>query len=308
MKQTTCTRQLQGIGRTVEPRAAAAAWPQPATRCDDRRRLSFRLHSAAVSELTDMGALLSVALGVGSMVQLGQNGALARQLGHFLPASVVSYTGGVAILVAWQLCWRQRLGPNPKEEFRQGRARRPLRSLRWWEATGGAIGCCTLVSSVAASPHLSYTVMATSGSVGQLLSSLLADHTGFMGVPVRRLSTRRLLGAGLVLAGCAGASLDMAASASSSAATTASTLGPLAKAALALIYVVSRAGQPIQSCLNYRLAEYLPAPAVRRTQPNAFLQYHALMRDNQTRSIICGLQDRQLQARDTHIKATSIQA
>lgn len=202
-----------------------------------------------------MGALLSVCLGVGSMLQLGQNGALSRHLGHYLPASMVSYTGGVAILAVWQLLWRWQLGPNPKEEFRQGRPRRPARALQWWEVSGGAIGCCTLVSSVAAAPHLSYTVMATSGSVGQMLSSLLADHTGFMGVPVRRLSLRRLLGAALVLAGCVSASIDMA------GAPVTTSLRPIARAALALIYVLSRAGQPIQSCLNYRLAAYLPAPA-----------------------------------------------
>ena len=38
-----------------------------------------------------MGAVLSVCLGMGSMVQLGQNVALSHHLGHYLPASVVSY-------------------------------------------------------------------------------------------------------------------------------------------------------------------------------------------------------------------------
>lgn len=218
-------------------------------------RWFYRQSSVPTRYVRYMGALLSVCLGVGSMLQLGQNGALSRHLGHYLPASVVSYTGGVAILAVWQLLWRWQLGPNPKEEYRQGRPRRPIGALLWWEASGGAIGCCTLVSSVAASPHLSYTVMATSGSVGQMLSSLLADHTGFMGVPVRRLSVRRLLGAALVLAGCVGASIDMA------DASVTTSLSPVARVALALIYVLARAGQPIQSCLNYRLAAYLPAPA-----------------------------------------------
>ena len=105
-------------------------------------------------------------------------------------------------------------------------------------------------SSVAASSHLSYTAMATLGSLGGLLSSLLTDHIGLLGIPKRRLSPSRCLGALLVLGGCCGASLDMAAS----QATVQSTLNPVAVAALGLLYLATSLVQPVQSCLSFRRA------------------------------------------------------
>ena len=47
-------------------------------------------------------------------------------------------------------------------------------------------------------PHLSFTVVATVGSVGQLLASLTVDHLGLLGVPQRRITKRKALGAALV--------------------------------------------------------------------------------------------------------------
>ena len=208
-----------------------------------------------------MGALLSVALGVGSMVQLGQNSALSRQLGHYLPASVVSYSGGALVIALLSTYWRRLYASDtpPANEYRQGRERRRS-GLRWWELSGGAIGCLTLVSSVAVAPHLSFTVVATVGSVGQLLASLTVDHLGLLGVPQRRITKRKALGAALVLVGCAGASMDLATS-SAAAATGGRSISALRAVGLGLLYATSRAAQPLKSALNYRLALYMPPPA-----------------------------------------------
>ena len=180
-----------------------------------------------------------------------KHAALSRSLGHFLPATVVSYTGGVTLIWLTHLAWRWLAGKPRKEwaeQHRQGRPQRPLSQLHWWNCVGGSLGCCTLVSSVAASSHLSYTAMATLGSLGGLLSSLLTDHVGLLGIPKRRLSPSRRLGALLVLGGCCGASLDMAAS----QATVQSTLNPVAVAALGLLYLATSLVQPVQSCLSFR--------------------------------------------------------
>lgn len=205
-----------------------------------------------------MGALVSVALGVGSVAQLGVNTAMSRHLGHYLPASVVSYSGGAMVIAVMSTYWRRLYASDhpPANQYRQGRARQDYRGMQWWELTGGAIGCLTLVASVAVAPHLSFTVMATVGSVGQLLASLTVDHFGFLGVPRRRITVRKLLGAVLVLTACVGASVDLAASS-----TPRENMSALRVALLGLLYASSRAVQPLKSALNYRLALYMPAPA-----------------------------------------------
>ena len=105
-------------------------------------------------------------------------------------------------------------------------------------------------------------MIATINSFGQLLSSLYVDHVGFLGIPRRPLSPQRAAGALLVMTGCVGASLDLVSVQTAQAtAAGAAALSPLATAGLSLLYMVARMGQPVQACLNARLAEYLPAPA-----------------------------------------------
>ena len=137
-------------------------------------------------EMTAALPILAAALGAGSVTQVGINSALAKQLGHFLPAAVISYAGGIGfIAVANGILWRvQRFSPEARATAaRAGRKRRGCPA--WWEMCGGMIGSTALVGSIASAPYLSYTVIATINSVGQLLSSLCVDHFGFLGVSRR---------------------------------------------------------------------------------------------------------------------------
>ena len=127
--------------------------------------------------------------------------------------------------------------------------------FRWWELFGGIIGSCTLTASVGLSPFLGYTAGATLTAAGQVLSSMCCDHYGFLGMPRRRLSLRKLGGAVLVVAGCVGSSVSVA---TGSAAGAAAALSPAATALCALVYFGIRGCQPVQTCINRRLSERLP--------------------------------------------------
>ena len=160
--------------------------------------------------------LWGAGMGVMAPLQLAQNAALARQLGHFLPASVISYVGGVvwiaAVNTALQCSYRAQQQELPSKVHYA--RRRP----EWWAWFGGFVGSTALVGSVAIAPLISFTAVATINSAGQLISSLLVDHYGFLGIQRRRLSLRRMLGALVVLVGCVGASLESSASTSVAAA------------------------------------------------------------------------------------------
>ena len=203
-----------------------------------------------VSAATAAMALATTLIGAGNTTQIGVNSSLAKQLGHFLPASAVSFLGGTLLLTV-------------VNAFLFGRARRAgeLQEAQWEgfrlvELCGGFIGTCTLIASTALSPHLGFTVGATISSAAQCVSSLLVDSAGLLGMPKRALSWQRVCGAACVVAGCIGSSHSVVSPASGAAA--ASGASSVRLIGLALLYFLVRSGQPLQSALNRRLADRLP--------------------------------------------------
>jgi bacterial/archaeal transporter family-2 protein len=71
----------------------------------------------------------------------------------------------------------------------------------WWMWTGGLLGATYIVVSVLLSRRLGAAVLLASTVVGQLIVALLIDHYGWLGAPVFRLSTSRLVGVALLIAG-----------------------------------------------------------------------------------------------------------
>ena len=136
--------------------------------------------------------------------QLGVNSSLALHLGHALPAAVVSFGGGTIFLAAVfgaayavaLLRWRR----SPK---RRERPRFACAGLRWWELTGGSLGCSCMVLGLLAFPALGFALSNILQVGGQLTASLIMDHLGFLGMPQRRVTLDRLCGALLVAVGCA---------------------------------------------------------------------------------------------------------
>ena len=195
------------------------------------------------------GGVVTAFLGASAITQIGVNASLAKQIGHYLPASAVSFLGGtvlLAVINGWMWARASAAGSLPTKK--EGR----WAGFRVWELCGGFIGTCTLVASTALSPQLGFTLGATVSAAGSTLSSLLVDHFGLLDMPRRRISWQRLCGGLLVVVGCVGSS-----TAPQAAAAQASTpRGRLI--VLALLYGLARAGQPVQTCLNRRLGDRLP--------------------------------------------------
>ena len=196
-----------------------------------------------------VAALATTLIGAGNTTQIGVNSSLAKQIGHFLPASAVSFLGGTVLLtiVNGVLYLRARGSGQLQEGQWEG--------FSLVELCGGFIGTCTLVASTALSPFLGFTVGATISSAAQCVSSLLVDRIGLLGMPRRSLSWQRIFGAALVVIGCVSSSRSVMA-APSTAGTSAVSSAKLV--GLALVYFVVRSGQPLQSALNRRLADRLP--------------------------------------------------
>ena len=203
--------------------------------------------------LAFLAPLVSTGIGGCGVVQVGLNGALARQLGHFLPSALVSYAGGMLwIGLANALLW-WRVG-GLETAPRRRRSGWP----QWWECCGGALGSLGLVGSVAVAPHLSFTLITMINSLGQMLASLTVDHYGFLGMPRHRLTWQRVGGALIVVAGCILAGLYLGSPGGAAAGGSSSILSTLA---YSLVYLTTRSLQPVQACINGRLSEHLPSPA-----------------------------------------------
>ncbi|MBS1155895.1 MAG: EamA-like transporter family protein [Proteobacteria bacterium] len=76
-----------------------------------------------------------------------------------------------------------------------------LGQATWWQLTGGAMGALFVFGTTLLAPRIGVAVMLAVIICGQILASLLFDRFGILGLPVRELSTPRLLGAALVLVG-----------------------------------------------------------------------------------------------------------
>lgn len=76
-----------------------------------------------------------------------------------------------------------------------------LGQASWWQLTGGIMGALFVFGTTLLAPRLGVVVMVALIICGQILASLLFDRFGWFGLPVREISTPRMIGAALVLAG-----------------------------------------------------------------------------------------------------------
>lgn len=123
-------------------------------------------------------------------VQAGVNARLREHLGDPVMASLVSFCVGTVALLAFILATR---APWP------GMA--AAATAPWWSWFGGALGAFFVAVTVILAFKLGATGLMAWIIAGQLVASLLLDHYGVMGFPLREVSWQRLAGVGLLLCG-----------------------------------------------------------------------------------------------------------
>lgn len=120
-------------------------------------------------------------------IQTTVNGRLGQAMGSALAAALVSFLIGTAGLVLVNLVGRIRPA---------GRGRVPA-----WVFSGGLLGATFVLVNALNAPVLGTSLAVSSALLGQIVMGLVLDHRGWFGIPPRAASARRLVGAGLVLAG-----------------------------------------------------------------------------------------------------------
>jgi len=123
-------------------------------------------------------------------VQAGINARLREFLGDPIMASLVSFCVGTMALAAFALITRV---PWPTLA---AAAQAP-----WWSWFGGALGAFFVAVTIILAFKLGATGLMAWIIAGQLVASVLLDHSGALGFAVREASWQRLVGVLLLLGG-----------------------------------------------------------------------------------------------------------
>ncbi len=134
---------------------------------------------------------IAVMLVAGAAVALQApiNGRMAAFAGGTLPASIISFALGLALLSALALVrgeWPTLAG---------------LAQAPWWAWTGGALGAWFVWGTAFSVDALGLVTLVAVVILGQVLAGVVIDSVGAFGLPVRDISWSRALSVLLVLGG-----------------------------------------------------------------------------------------------------------
>jgi transporter family-2 protein len=138
--------------------------------------------------------LLGFALLAGAVVpfQAGANATLGRMLGHPLWATLVSLAISIAIIIPVMMAFKVS-APTFSNTFKGP----------WWIWLGGAAGVIYITAALLLAPKLGATNFIIAVIAGQMIASLLIDHFGLVGLPVKPVNLARICGVVMILLGLA---------------------------------------------------------------------------------------------------------
>lgn len=131
-----------------------------------------------------------IAAGALLPTQAGLNYKLSQVVNNHILAALISFIVGTIGLAMYFFVFHFKT-PSLQN----------LSSGQWWVWLGGLCGAFYVAMTIIAAPKLGATTMFTFFLTGQMIASLILDHYGLIGFPVRELSELRILGVILVVSG-----------------------------------------------------------------------------------------------------------
>ena len=136
-------------------------------------------------------ALLGILAGAFVTTQAPINASLARGLGMPVAAAAISFLVGALVLIVVAVALS-----SAQAQALNWRAPAP-----WTFIAGGVLGAAFVTSTILLAPRLGATAMMAFLIAGQLMTGLVLDRFGFMGLPVHEITPGRMAGVGLLMAG-----------------------------------------------------------------------------------------------------------
>ena len=137
-----------------------------------------------------LGYLLATVAGVCFIFQQAVNANLRSEIGSAWWAGFASYVGGAFVMLAVAAALREPLPPL-----------RAVQHSDWLSWSGGLFGAIYIAIAIFLIPRLGAATVIALIVAGQMGGSLVFDHFGLFGVPVREINFFRVLGAACIILG-----------------------------------------------------------------------------------------------------------
>lgn len=139
-----------------------------------------------------LSVLLVIAVAVGAAVPLQSavNWRMGASQGHPLYGALVNTSVATLIFVALIVALRL-----PAPDWKAATAG------PWWLWSGGAVGAAFVFGGLFVAPRVGAASFAGATILGTIVASLLIDHFGLLGFPIKPVSPQRIAGAGSMLTG-----------------------------------------------------------------------------------------------------------
>lgn len=123
-------------------------------------------------------------------IQSGVNGQLRAGLQHPLLAAFISFFGGTLALFLLLLFSKQALPPLSV-----------YKGMEWFKYTGGFLGVIVVTFVILSVQEVGASNMFVLIVAGQLLTALVMDHFGWLGLLENPVSAKKIIGVLLVVTG-----------------------------------------------------------------------------------------------------------
>ncbi|CAH0996547.1 hypothetical protein EMA8858_02679 [Emticicia aquatica] len=134
--------------------------------------------------------ILAFLCGVTNSTQSGVNAELRRSINNPIFAAIISFATGLIGLIL--------IMPFFKESIPTVTT---LKSLEWWKLTGGILGAFFVITVILSVQKIGSANMICLIVAGQLLTAMLLDHFGLLGFKLHPISSLRIAGGVLIVAG-----------------------------------------------------------------------------------------------------------
>ena len=131
--------------------------------------------------------ILGIVAGFGLTAQVGMNSQLRKVLQSANQAALISFMVGTLALIGLLVAMRT---PLP--------ARETLAAVPVWAWFGGLLGASYVATSTIVAAELGATTLLGLALLGQLLTAMVVDHFGWLGLPENPITWTRMAGVALV--------------------------------------------------------------------------------------------------------------
>jgi len=137
-----------------------------------------------------LSMLLAFLVGAGLVIQVGFNMAVSRALGGAVYGTLTNFLVGTTAIAIFMLLTRHAWP-----------AREAFAGVPAWAWLGGLLGALYVGVATFAGPKLGALLLLALTVAGQMLASVIIDHFGLLGFPQHPISTGRVVGILLLIAG-----------------------------------------------------------------------------------------------------------